>query len=278
MAPGIVMINGQAGLGPPTAVTAIEQLGERSGTQGVCLAAVRNCAHLGILAPYVERIAAKGLIGIVLTTSEALVHPWAGRERLLGTNPIAIGVPAEPHPLVVDLATSVVPMGKVLDCLERGISLQPGWAVDAAGEPTTDPAEACDGALSPFGDAKGYALGLAVEVLVALLTGTALGRDVVGTLDAERPVSKGDVMVVVDPSVLGAGEAIYRISEYLDSIRQSESRIAGQPVRIPGDGARARRTTGMRRGIDVDDTVWAEISQAANGAPTKASRARPVRA
>ena len=82
----------------------------------------------------------QGLIGIALTTSEALVHPWGGRIAQIGTNPIAIAVPAEPEPFVFDMATGLVSMGKILDHGHRDAPLEPGWAVDADGEPDTRPA------------------------------------------------------------------------------------------------------------------------------------------
>src|SRR6185436_8230226 len=150
--------------------------------QGVVTVAVRNANHLGLLAPYVERCAEAGLIGIVLTTSEALVHPWGGAAAQVGTNPIAVAVPAEPAPFVFDMATGAVSMGKILDHRNRGVPLEPGWAIDGAGRPTLDAAAAAGGAIAPFGGAKGYGLGLAFELLVGAVTGSALGRAVSGTL------------------------------------------------------------------------------------------------
>ena len=117
------------------------------------LAAVRGANHLGILAPYAEAVADQGMIGIALTTSEALVHPSGGRTAMIGTNPVAIAVPARPDPLVLDMATGEVSMGRILRHAELGEPIPPGWAVDAAGEPTTDAAAAAAGAISPFGAA-----------------------------------------------------------------------------------------------------------------------------
>lgn len=106
--------DGLRGLGAVVAFRAIDRLLERVGRTGLALAAVRNAQHLGMLARYVEAIAATGRIGIAMSSSEALVHPFGGTRRVLGTNPIAIGVPsAEGAPLVVDLATSEVSMGKI---------------------------------------------------------------------------------------------------------------------------------------------------------------------
>ncbi len=257
--PCLASVDGGRGLGPPTMVRVIDELAHRVEEQGISLAGVHNCAHLGILAPYLETITAQQLVGVILTTSEALVHPFGGRERMLGTNPIGIGVPAAPNPLVVDLATSVVSMGKVLDHLERGLDLEAGWAVDADGNPTTDPLAATVGALSPFGGPKGYALGLAIEALVATLTGTALGKAVGGTLDTNMPVSKGDLVLLIQPRILAGTDSFDQVSDYLSNVRSSQPRYATEPVRVPGDGTRHRRARFLEKGLDIDDALWDQL-------------------
>src|SRR4029077_2980178 len=114
-----------------------EAMRSRSHENGVVIGTVAHNNHLGMLAWYAEWAAVSGLIGLFFTTSEALVHPWNGRRALIGTNPIAIGVPAQPWPFVVDVATSVVSMGKIYDHALRGQSIPQGWALDRDGNPTT---------------------------------------------------------------------------------------------------------------------------------------------
>jgi LDH2 family malate/lactate/ureidoglycolate dehydrogenase len=169
-------VDGLSGFGPMVARSAIGAIIERARTAGVALATVRNANHVGMLAPYVERIAAAGQIGIALTTSEALVHPWGGAHPMVGTNPIGIGIPTAGPPLVLDMSTAAVSMGKLLDHAAQARPIPLGWAVDESGAPTTDAKAATRGAVSPFGGPKGYGLGLALEVLVATLTGSVLAR------------------------------------------------------------------------------------------------------
>ena len=170
---------------------AVEAIAARAKTTGIAVAAIANNNHIGMLAWYAEAIAQAGQVAIILTTSEALVHPFGGRTALLGTNPIAIGAPTDTGPFVIDLATSLVSMGEIHDHAHRGAALQSGWAVDADGNPTTNANAAKGGAIAPFGGAKGYALGLAFELLVTALTGAALGRGVTGTLNAEPDLQQG---------------------------------------------------------------------------------------
>jgi L-2-hydroxycarboxylate dehydrogenase (NAD+) len=257
VAPTSLVVDGRRGLGPCVGLAAVKLLVERAPEHGVAVAAVHNANHLGLLAPYVEECAERGLIGVALTTSEALVHPWGGRVAHVGTNPIAVAVPAEPQPFVFDMATGLVSMGKVLDYRNRGMPLEPGWALDADGNPTLDAAAAADGgAIAPFGGAKGYGLGLAFELLVASLTGSALGRAVGGTLDATNVSNKGDVFLCLDPRVFGAGDFAERVSEYLQALRESPPQEGIDGVLVPGDRGRAERARRLSEGVVVADSVW----------------------
>ncbi len=250
-------VDGQQGLGPVVANAALVALAERAKETGVAIAAVRNNNHLGMLAWYAGRIARDGQITVLMSTSEALVHPWGGRRAMLGTNPIAIGVPAEPAPLVMDMATSLVSMGRIHDYAHRGRAIPSNWALDAAGAPTNDPVRAKDGALAPFGDAKGYALGIALEVLVAAVTRSAIGTDVRGTLDAVHPCNKGDVLIVIDPGFDDG--LVERISAFLDDVRACPPADGYAAVQVPGDRARRERARAANRPLLLARNVWQAI-------------------
>ncbi len=239
-------VDGQMGLGPVVAMEAIEAMLAHLDRNGVCMAAISNNNHLGMLAWYAEQVAERGRVFIGLSTSEALVHPWGGRRAMLGTNPVAIGIPTSAGPFVLDMATSLVAMGTVHDHAGRGMPIPTGWALDENGDPTTDAARARNGALTPFGEAKGYALGLAFELLVTATTGAAIGRDVAGTLDSDRVCNKGDLFVVLDPSRQSG--LLARLAAFLDEVRQSGD---GDPVLVPGDRARSSRDRARAAGISI---------------------------
>lgn len=255
--PAVLSVDGMRGLGPVVALAAVERLSARARDTGVAVAGISNSNHLGMLGWYVERIAASGQIGITLSTSEALVHPFGGRSALLGTNPLAIGIPATPVPFIADLATGAVSMGKIHDHRQRGETIPDGWALDMDGAPTRDPGAAANGSIAPFGGAKGYALGLAVELLVTSLTEAALGTEVRGTLDATCPCNKGDVFVVID--CRSAQPSAARIRTYLDEIRNCPPVDPGAPVTVPGDRSRATRRRRLSGGIPLSDAVWAQL-------------------
>ena len=249
----VLVVDGHRGLGPCVAGAAIDALLDRAREVGVTVGAVGGANHLGLLAPYVERIAAEGLVGIAITTSEALVHPWGGRTAMIGTNPIAIAIPAEP-PFVLDMATGATSMGKILHHRAEGLPLEDTWAIDKNGFPTTDAVMAT--AISPFGGAKGYGLGLALELLVAALTGTALGRDVTGTLDTDTVCNKGGVFICLDPSVFRSTTWNGAISSFLDELRQSPAQPGTLGVTVPGDRTRNARAAHIEGAVDIPDTIW----------------------
>jgi L-2-hydroxycarboxylate dehydrogenase (NAD+) len=186
------------------------------------------------------------------------VHPHGGRTALIGTNPIGIGVPTgDGEPFILDMATGAISMGAVIAAAYRGDSIPVGVAVDAAGAPTTDPRAAQAGAISPIGGPKGYGLGLGIELLVGLLSGTALGTDVRGTLDAEHPVTKGDMFLIVDPSVLGAADLSARAAAFLAQIRRSPPAAnTALPVTTPGQRSRRTRRLRLTDGYDIPLGVW----------------------
>lgn len=259
-------VDGQNGLGPVVAMNALDIVSARAWETGIAIATIRDCDHLGMLSWYAEKVASQGQALLALTISEALVHPWGGRQAMLGTNPVTIGVPASPSPFVFDMASSIVAMGKIHDHAARGAPLSPGWALDAAGDPTTDAEAAKSGAIAPFGGAKGYGLGLAFEVLVGSLTGCALGTDVKGTLDSTEPCNKGDVFIVME-SALSLTD---QVSDYLGAVRSSIPMDPDEPVRVPGDRALVERQRRLDDGIPLPASVWDELRRLASGDPVMA--------
>lgn len=245
-------VDGQKGLGPVVANAALDAVKSRARENGIAVAAIRNSNHIGMLGWYAERVASEGFTIIGLSTSEALVHPWGARRAMLGTNPIAIGIPAEGEPFMMDTATGVVSMGEIHDHAHRKAPIPEHWALDERGNRTTDAEAAKRGAIAPFGQAKGYALGLAFELLVSSLAGAAIGTDVRGTLDETEVCNKGDVFIVIDGPR-------YDIRDYLDEIRNMEPAAGFSQVLVPGERGRACRDQRLRDGVPVADEVWERL-------------------
>ncbi len=245
-------VDGQQGLGPPVALRALDAIVPAAERHGVACATITEGNHLGMIGYYARRVAAEGLVCLAFTTSEALVHPWGGTRAMIGTNPLAIGVPADPEPLVLDMATSVVSMGRIHDYARRGLPLEPHWALDADGNETVDATAAMDGSIAPFGGPKGYALGVGLGAMISYVTGSAPDVDVHGTLDDTNRSTKGDVFVLL--------KGVQRpVNRFLDEVRATPPSTPGRPVTVPGDRSHARHQASAVAGIDVDDGLWAEL-------------------
>lgn len=256
----VVSVDGRHGLGPPVAMAALEAILGRVHEQGMALASIDNANHLGMLAPYVERAARRGVVAFATTTSEPLVHAWRGRHAVIGTNPIALGVPTSADPMILDMATAATSRGRVIDHANRGEPLAPGLVVDASGDPTCDPEAALDGAISPFGGAKGYALAAGLEFFVGALTNSALGSAVVGTLDADQGCNKGDVLMCFSPEVISGTDRRDTLSAFAEELRSALPARPDVPVTVPGDRARrVRQRLVDEARVPVSERVWAQV-------------------
>lgn len=257
-ADSVLSVDGKDGLGPFVAESALERAQTEIGKRGVVAVAIRNGSHIGMIGYYCEKRALEGLICIAMTESEALVHPYGGTKALVGTNPLAIGVPSEPAPFVFDMATSTSAIGKIYASRHRGEKIPVGWAIDADGNPTTDPDAALKGSLTPAAGPKGYGLGITIGILTGLLTGSEIGKTVLGTLDTEYRCTKGDFFLLIDPHAFAGGATLARnVASYLDELRHSPPQKGVESVIVPGDRARQMREDRLRSGIPLPKEVWA---------------------
>jgi (2R)-3-sulfolactate dehydrogenase (NADP+) len=180
---------------------------------------------------------------------------------LFGTNPIAFAAPRSGGrtPIVVDVSLSKVARGKILAADQKGTDIPDGWALDAEGQPTTDPAAALAGTMIPMGDAKGTALALMVELLAAGLMGANFGHEASSFFAADGPPpGVGQLILALDPDAFSE-HARERIDDLADA-------IADQPgARLPGARRDDLRRTAMSDGLDVDDVLLAQINALGQG-------------
>jgi LDH2 family malate/lactate/ureidoglycolate dehydrogenase len=186
--PTTALIDGDGGLGPPLGTRGMQMAIAKAQELGVGFVAVRNSNHYGIAGYYAMMALEYDLIGISMTNADVLVVPTFGRNAMLGTNPISVAVPSgEERPFVLDMATSVIPKGKIEVSERSGEALPIGWATDERGIPTTDPARVLNnlntragGGVLPLGGAgelmgghKGYGLALLIDIFCGVLAGAA---------------------------------------------------------------------------------------------------------
>lgn len=253
-------IDGGRRLGPVVARRGIEEATQRADEHGVGVVGIRNSTHLGMLGYYTDRIRRAGYVGIAMTNTEPAMPPHGGVEPVLGTNPIAIGLPTDP-PFNLDMSTSAIARGSINRAAERDEAIPDGVAVDADGEPTTDPETALEGTILPFGGSKGSGLAIAVEVLAGSLVGAATGTDVTGTYDTTEACTKGDLFIVIDPTVTANGSFSSETSRFLTSLKRVRTATNTDEVRLPGEQSIRSEPSDW---IEVDTELWTEVRELAN--------------
>lgn len=242
--------DGEYGIGQVVARAAMEETLALATRFGVGVVVVRRSTHLGVAGHVAEEAALRGYVGMVLTNTPPAMAPYGGRDAWLGTNPVAVAVPRGEAPLVMDLSTSVVPRGRVVEAARRGESLAEGWALDAEGRETTDPHQALKGSLLPVGGGKGYALALAVEVLSGVLPGAGVGPGVGSLWDTwDRPQDVGHFLLALRPGAVRSEEEFAAgVEELCRGVLGVRPR-PGQQVTLPGDRRRLRMRAAEREGI-----------------------------
>src|SRR5260370_655088 len=180
-APSPAIVDGDNGMGHLGMSRAAAEAIAIARGAGASWVGVRRSNHAGPAGLYAEMPAAQGMIALYAAVANANhMATWGGADLLLGTNPLAIGVPTGDQPLVFDMATSIVAYGTVKKYALRGLTMPEGWFVDAAsGAPITDPAQSAAGLLLPMGEYKGSGLALMIGLIAGVLNSAAFGRDVI---------------------------------------------------------------------------------------------------
>lgn len=256
----VIVLDGGSAAGHLVGIRAVDEVTARALETGVAAVGVRNSNHLGALGLYSRRIAEAGQIGLVMTNASPRIAPTGGYEALLGNNPWTIGVPHSEGPIVMDVAQSVVAVGKIRMAKAAGEQLPLGWARDKNGLPTVDPDAALEGLVEPIGGHKGYALVLMIDVLCAVLTGAASGPAVSGLFTLDRPAGVGHLFLALNiEHFTERGDFTDRLNVLVDLIRSSGRAPGVDVLHLPGDLERLSRERRLVGGIPVSDAVKAEL-------------------
>ena len=236
---------------------AIDKAMDIARKNGVAVVCANNTWFSGRLAYYVERAARQGFIAMHTTNTTARVAPHGGVDRLMGTNPFAIAFPSEDDPVIIDIGTSQSTWGDVVLARTKGEPLPHGVAVNPAGQPTTDPDEALDGAILPWGGARGSGLALAVQLL-GILAGSDLVIDDISNY--------GLFFIVIDPKLFMPSDQFpARVTAFRQVVTANRPAANGGAVRVPGDSSQQKRRANLAKGvINLDDKVYARLRDLAD--------------
>jgi (2R)-3-sulfolactate dehydrogenase (NADP+) len=253
---GAVLVDAGDGLAFPACALAVAEAVARAKAHGVAFAGVTNSHHFGVASYHLEPVVVAGMVGLAFGNSPAAMPAWGGKRPIFGTNPIAAVFPRRGHPpIVVDLSLSEVARGKLMVAAREGKAIPLGWALDKAGNPTTDPQAGLDGMMVPAGGVKGAMLALVVELLCCALTGARMGFEADSFFtDAGNRPRIGQAFLVIDPGAL-AGEEVYaaRVEALVTAM------LADRGVRLPGDRRRDLAARTAVDGIELPERLLGEL-------------------
>lgn len=262
----VMVYDGENGIGQVVSDVCCDHAVRLAREHGVGVVTVRRSNHFGAAAHWGQKMAASGMLGIVMCNASPLVAPWQGRERRYGTNPICMALPGESSRVwLLDMATTTVAMGKIFKANFSGEKTIPyGWALDAQGVPTTDTQAAMSGMPMPLGGYKGYGLALMVEILVAVLSGGAMGTELGGVRIRTRPMNIGQMFLALDVArFLPVEEFDARIRKLVDMMKDTPRATGYDEVLVAGEPEWRAEAERLVHGVTLAKGVWEELSRVA---------------
>jgi L-2-hydroxycarboxylate dehydrogenase (NAD+) len=274
--PAIAVIDARNGIGQVVSEWAMDLAVRKARDNGVGIVTVKNSNHFGIAGYYVQKAIDANMLGVCMTNAAPLVVPTNGAEAVLGTNPIALGAPGGHLPLLLDMATSVVPRGK-LEVADRNRKQIPvGWAVDEKGFDSRNPGQVLanmlarsGGGILPLGGRgevfsghKGYGLALLVDVLCGVLSGSAFGSDVD---NLEKPAGPtgiaaprvGHFFMAIDIArFMPVEEFRQRLAALFSMLKGSKKALDQAVIYVHGEKEHIRSLLHERVGIPITQNVF----------------------
>ena len=259
--PTAVLDAGRA-MGQVGAHAAMRSAIERAEAHGIGCVGLRAGNHCGALAYYAMMALPAGCIGLAITNAGINMAPTGGRDRLVGNNPLAIAVPTRRDwPMVLDMATSVAAGGKLDMAIIRNEPIPLGWALDADGQPTTDPRAAREGgSLLPVGGAKGYGLSVMLDVLAGVLTGARFGAGL------GMPGSGQFFLALKVERFLPLDEFLDRMDALIDQLHGSALAPGAERIYVAGEIEAEMQARRLAEGLPIETTILDELESIAAAA------------
>jgi L-2-hydroxycarboxylate dehydrogenase (NAD+) len=262
------VLDARNGLGHPVGVQAMNMAIEKAAAHDLGIVTVRHSNHYGIAGFYAMMALEHDQIGISLTNTHPVVAPTGGSAPTFGTNPIAIAAPtAQSVPFVLDMATSVVPRGRLEVAERRRQSLAEGWALDAHGRPTTSAEAGLAGALLPLGGPaitsgyKGYGLAMAVEMLSAVLPGSLYGPLVHSMWDSSGGSDLGQFFMAINIAAFDEPASFKaRLSDLLERVKASPRAEGSTEILVAGEKEQRATEHARIHGVPVEREVVTELA------------------
>ena len=256
------LVDGDNGLGPVVGARAMETAVDLAGQHGTGFVGVRHSNHFGPAGYYVEKAVGLGCIGLAISNAPPNMAPFGGRTRFLGTNPVAVGIPADREPpLIFDASTSVVARGKIIVAAHTGERIPEGWAIDPDGHPTTDADRALAGAVLPFGGPKGSAISFIIDILCGVLTGAAFASQLKTLEDLSSVQNVGHVLAAVRTDLfMTDAQFRSRMDAILRMLKAAPAGPGASRVLLPGEIELANESRARAGGLALADAIAAQLA------------------
>lgn len=277
--PATALLDGDNGMGHLVMTRAAALAVELAREAGVGWVGARRSNHAGAAGVYAAMMLDHGMAGLYAAVSSANhMAPWGGAEPLIGTNPIAVAIPAgEEAPVVLDIATSVASFGTIRTHAIAGKPLPEGWVVDRkTGAPLTDARRVAEGVLLPIGGYKGSGLALMIGLLAGVLNGAAFGREVIDfTAPGTEPCNTGQFVVALDVRRFAPPEVFAReVDRQLRDLRASARLPGVDAIRYPGEQRQQRKMQRQREGVPLSAALVKQLDALAGALKVQPLRAR----
>lgn len=261
----LALVDGQLGYGQSIGKQAVEIGLQKCQKHGAAAVALKNSGHLGRIGHWAELAADAGCVSLHFVNTTGLgmfVVPAGGVEPRLSVNPVTIGVPVPNRPpVVLDIAAAAAAEGKLKVARNKGVNVPDDWILDANGQPTNDPNDFYGppmGAILPIAGHKGYGLCFMVEMLAGALTGGGCSAP------GKTRLEQGMLSIFIDPSHLPLEDFFgEEIVKYIDFVKSAKTVREGDRILVPGEIEAEQRQERTEKGIDLDDSTWAQIVEAA---------------
>lgn len=258
----LAVIDGHDGIGQVLTATAAREAVRRAKAHGVGAVALRNSNHFGTAMYYTLMAAREGCVAFLSTNASPAMAPWGGRKKAVGNNPWSIAAPAGSYaPMVLDIANTGVARGKVYLAKQKGLPIPLGWALNAAGEPTTDAREAIDGIILPMAGHKGYAIAMMIDVLSGVLTGSAFGSGVKGPYQFDQRSGCGQLMIALDITAFQPlAQFDARMEELIQEIKSVPLAKGFEEIFYPGELEARNEQENRKRGLFLPDDTLTDLT------------------
>jgi LDH2 family malate/lactate/ureidoglycolate dehydrogenase len=258
-------IDGGNSMGMVVGTTSMHKCIEKARVSGSCFATAMNSNHYGMASYYVAMAAEAGMIGITGSNAPPNLAPWGSPQKYMGTNPIAFSAPTGGRPIILDMAPSVVAMGKIILAAKLGKSIPDGWVLDPDGKPTTDPVVGQHGTLVPIGGPKGSGLAIFGEILSGVLSGSNWGPHINHFWnDFENPQNVGHYFLAIDINkFIPYASFLDRITQMVDELKALPKSPGTKEIYLPGEIELLTKEKRKAHGIELPLSVYLELTELA---------------